>query len=227
MRNNIFYWTTGIQGIYDRTRFKRNNNIYAPIGGCRYPSALAGTLNLNERIITSKIFTDTTATYPENWNLHPIDTSYAYRSGTPILGFTYDFEGHPITTPFIGLYTKLSTVSIDTCRFAYGQWSSCNGVYQTRPYTKTTNGCVGTPPLDSIQRTCSNTIIVSSLYYNNLNKSIFVKSNIGGVLSIYNMLGSLVITSNYTSSGKWVNVSRLPTGVYAARTYRMSVIFIR
>jgi hypothetical protein len=47
MRNNIFYWTTGIQGIYDRTRFKRGSNIYAPIGGCRYPSALGGTLNSN------------------------------------------------------------------------------------------------------------------------------------------------------------------------------------
>jgi hypothetical protein len=226
MRNNIFYWTTGVQGVYDRTRFKRKSNIYCPLGTVRYASTVGGTLQTGEKVIVSKIFSDTTETYPENWDLHPVDTSYANVGGTPISGFTTDFEGHPITAPFIGLYIKLGTVSIDTCTFRYGQWSTCNNGVQTRSYTWNPLSCTGTPPRDSIQRTCTN-VIVSSLYYNNLNKSIFVKSNIGGVLSIYNMLGSLVITSNYTSSGKWVNVSRLPAGVYTARTYSMSIIFIR
>jgi hypothetical protein len=227
MRNNIFYWTTGIQGLYDRNRFKRNNNIYMPIGGCRYPSALGGTLNSNERIISSKIFTDTTATYPENWNLHPVDTSYAYRSGTPILGFTYDFEGHPITTPFIGLYTKLSTVSIDTCRFNYGQWSTCNSIYQTRPYTTSPVNCIGTPPLDSIQRTCSNTITVTRFYYNSSRTSIRIESNISGTITIQNTLGQVVRVLSYPAGNNLINVSMLARGFYLASTYNQTIRFFR
>jgi len=227
MRNNIFYWTTGIQGIYDRNRFKRSNNIYMPIGGCRYPSALGGTLNSNERIILSKIFTDTTATYPENWNLHPVDTSYAYRSGTPIRGFTYDFEGHPITTPFIGLYAKLGTVSIDTCRFIYGQWSTCNSIYQTRSYTTSPVNCIGTPPLDSIQRTCSNTIIVNRFYYNSSRTSIRIESNIAGTITIQNTLGQVVRVINYAAGNNLINVSTLARGFYLASTYNQTIRFFK
>lgn len=154
MRNNIFYWTTGMQGLYDRNRFKRNNNIYAPIGGCRYPSVLGGTLKSGERIITTKIFVDTTASFPENWNLHLVDTSYGIGHGLPTPNFIRDFDGNLIgSTPSIGLYQQYNVVSLPCTSFTYGDWSTCNGS-QFRSYTASPTGCSGTPPLDSIQRTC-------------------------------------------------------------------------
>jgi hypothetical protein len=227
MRNNIFYWTTGVQGVYDRTRFKRRNNIYCPLGTLRYASSVGGTLQTGERLITSKIFRDTTTSYPSNWDLHPVDTSYAYTGGTPISGFTTDFEGHPITTPFIGLYTKLGTVGIDSCTFTYGQWSTCNNSYQTRPYTSSPAGCVGMPPLDSIQRPCSNGIVITYFYYSQSRKSIFINCNVSGTMVVTNVLGSIVRRYNYVAGGQWINVGQLPVGAYFASTYGQSITFVR
>lgn len=227
MRNNIFYWTTGVQGVYDRTRFKRSNNIYSPIGAVRYLSTLGGTLGIGEKVITSKIFVDTTAIYPENWDLHPVDTSYANRGGLPTPGFTEDFEGHPISTPFIGLYTKLTVVPVDTCTFTYGQWSTCNNSFQTRPYTSSPTGCLGTPPLDSIQRSCVSSVVIKYFYYNNSRKSIRIDCNYPGTMVVSNILGNITRTFTYQANGQWINLSSLPTGTYFASTYGRSITFIR
>jgi len=154
-RNNIFYWTTGIQGVYDRTRFKRNNNIYVPLGGCRYTSTLGGALQNGEKIITTKIFNDTTAMFPENWDLHLVDTSYGIGHGVPTPGFDRDFDGNLIgSVPSIGLYQQYNVVSLPCTSFTYGDWTICNNGAQTRDYTASPTGCSGTPPLDSTQRTC-------------------------------------------------------------------------
>ncbi|MEY4331684.1 MAG: hypothetical protein RLZZ196_422 [Bacteroidota bacterium] len=227
MRNNIFYWTTGTQGVYDRTRFKRRNNIYCPLGIVRYASSVGGTLQTGERIITSKIFRDTLATYPSNWDLHPVDTSYAYNNGTAISGFTTDFEGHPITTPFIGLYSKLNVVTIDTCTFTYGQWSTCNGSFQTRTYTSTPTNCLGTPPLDSIQRVCTSGVVITNFYYNQSNTNIRIDCNQPGTMVISNVLGNIVRTVSYRANGQWISVRNLPAGVYFASTYGRSITFVR
>ena len=228
MRNNIFYWTTGVQGVYNRSRFKRGSNIYCPIGSVRYPSTLGGTLGNGERVITTKIFNDTTATFPENWDMHVVDTSYAVGHGLPIPNFTTDFEGNPISgTPTIGLFQKLSTVSVDSCIFIYGNWSSCNGVYQTRPYTKTPSGCVGNPPLDSIQRSCTSQVVIKSFYYTNTRNSIRIDCNYPGTMVISNDLGNIVRTVSYQANGQWINVNNLPAGVYFARTYGRNITFVR
>jgi hypothetical protein len=226
MRNNIFYWTTGVQGVYDRTRFKRSNNIYCPLGTVRYSSSLGGTLKSGERVITTKIFRDTTASFPEDWDLHPVDTSYAYVGGLPTPGFTQDFDGYPITRPFIGLFTKLSVVSIDTCTFTYGQWSSCNGAFQTRQYTSLPIGCVGNPPIDSIQRTCTSSVIVKYFYYNN-RRSIRIDCNFPGTIVLSSVLGNITRTYTYQANGQWINLSNLPNGTYFASTYGRSITFIR
>lgn len=227
MRNNIFYWTTGVQGVYDRTRFKRSNNIYCPIGSVRYATTLGGTLGTGEKVITSKIFTDTTASYPSDWDLHPVDTSYANVGGLPTPGFNEDFEGHPIARPFIGLYTKLSVVTIDTCTFTYGQWSTCNSSFQTRPYTSSPSGCLGTPPIDSIQRTCVSPIVIKYFYYNSSRKSIRIDCNYSGTMVVSNVLGNITRTYTYQSNGQWINLSSLPTGTYFASTYGRSITFVR
>jgi hypothetical protein len=117
-RNNIIYWTSGVQGIYDRNRYKRSANIYYYLGSARYATSLGGTLNYRgtkERAMTSGLlFKDTsTSVYPENWDLHLNDTSYARTNGVSISGFTTDFDGNSIVgvTPFIGMYKPTSAVA--------------------------------------------------------------------------------------------------------------------
>jgi hypothetical protein len=225
-RNNITYWTTGVQALYDRNRLKRSNNIYCPLGTVRYASNLGGTLKPTEKIITTKIFKDTSATYPEDWDLHPVDTSYAFTGASSISGFNKDFEGNPITIPFIGLYTKLNTVSIDTCTFIYGQWNTCNGSFQTRQYTKTPANCIGTPPLDSIRRTCTNLVIIS-FYYNTSRRAIWINATIPGTVIITNTLGNIVRSVNYVAGGQWISMNRYPSGMYFASTRGQSITFLR
>lgn len=113
IRNNIFYVTNGTQIIYTntRTKFKHTNNIYYIKGGFTNASAVGGQLNANEIVNTTEVFSDTSATYPEDWNLQPVDTSYAYGNGTYISSFSTDFAGNPINSaaPFIGLYAPIIT----------------------------------------------------------------------------------------------------------------------
>jgi hypothetical protein len=135
-----------------RNRFKRNSNIYCPLGGARYTTTVGAPLKTNEKIITTKIFSDTSAAYPEDWDLRPVDTSYAYSAGVPIQNFTEDFNGNPITSSFIGLFGN--SIS-QPCSFTYGQWGDCVNGQQTRPYVSNPNNCTGQPPVDSIQRTCT------------------------------------------------------------------------
>jgi hypothetical protein len=226
-RNNIMYWTTGIQGLYDRNRFKRNSNIYTPLGGARFQTTVGSPLKTNELIITSKLFRDTTALFPEDWDLHPMDTSYAYRSGVPTPNFTLDFEGKPITTPFIGLYSKLSVVSIDSCRFTYSQWSTCLNGTQRRTYSLYPMGCIGTPPLDSIQRVCTVVSPVRNFYYSPNRISIRIESSTSGVITITNTLGQIMRNISYSAGGSWKNVSFLSPGTYIARTYDKSFLFMK
>ena len=40
------------------------------------------------------------------------------------------------------------------CTFVYSSWSFCSNNIQTRTYTSSPSGCTGTPPADSIQRSC-------------------------------------------------------------------------
>jgi hypothetical protein len=225
-RNNIFYWTTGVQGVYDRARFKRSNNIYCPIGTVRYASSLGGALQSGERLINTRIFKDTSANYPEDWDLHLVDTSYGVTHGLPTPGFTRDFGGNLIgTTPSIGLYQQ--TASSVPCTFTYGQWSACSNSIQTRSYTSSPSNCTGTPPLDSIQRACVDPVIISSFYYSSSNKRIYIKCNVAGVMIISSVNGNIARNANYTPNGYFINVSTLPTGTYFAATYGRSITFIR
>lgn len=168
-RNNITYWTTGVQGIYDRTRFKRSGNIYYYRGGARYATSLGGTINnagSKERAMTTgMLFKDTTAALPDNWDLHLNDTSYARTNGVSIgSAFTTDFDGNSIVgvTPFIGMYQP-SSAPVSCTSYTYGTWTTCLGGTQTRAYIANPLGCsIGTPPTDSISRTC---VVTCSFIY--------------------------------------------------------------
>jgi hypothetical protein len=115
LRNNIFYNTTGMQMIPSGfNRFKHSNNIYYVKGGFSYIGAsgvitnltrMGGALGTNEFSTTTKLFVDTTATLPENWNLTPMTGSLAVGTGIPIPVFTTDFAGNPLTNPpSMGIY---------------------------------------------------------------------------------------------------------------------------
>jgi hypothetical protein len=156
-RNNVVYWTTGVQAVYDRNRYKRISNLYYPRGGMRYTTTLGGTLKTNEKqFTTGKLFKDTSSVFPENWDISLTDSVHSNTIATRIQGFTKDFAGFPIGgTPFIGIYKPVIGPPPPTpCNFTYGNWTDCVNGSQTRPYTSSPSGCIGTPPQDSIQRTC-------------------------------------------------------------------------
>jgi hypothetical protein len=226
-RNNIIYWTTGVQGVYDRTRYKRSNNIYSPIGGARYSTTLGGTLKTGEKIIVTKIFRDTSSSYPEDWDLHLVDTSYGMTNSLPTPGFTVDFEGSLIIgKPSIGLYAQYRVVLIDTCTFTYGQWSICNNGYQTRTYSINQIGCQGTPPRDSIRRICINPTVIS-FYYNSNRRAIWINTTRPGSMAITNTAGSITRNINYSAGGQWISVNRYSAGIYFASTFGQGITFMR
>ena len=228
-RNNIFYSTVGDQMIYDvaRTKYKHRNNIYYIKGKLINNTTLGGILGSGERIITTSIFKDTSAAYPENWDLHLVDTSYGVSNGISISGLTKDFAGNNITgNTSIGLYQQ--TPPATPCTFTYSQWTTCNTAgWQNRDYTASPAGCAGVPPLDSIQRTCNSGVVISSFYYSSSNKRIYIKCNVAGTMTITNINGSIVRTVNYSPNGYFINVSTLPAGTYFAVTYGRSITFIR
>jgi len=227
-RNNIFYSTVGDQIIYDNTRttYKHRNNIYYIKGGYRYPTSLGGTLGTGERIINTKIFRDTTSIYPEEWDLHLVDTSYGVQNGVPS-GLSTDFEGNVVAgNPSIGLYQQYYIVGIP-CQFTYGPWTQCSAGYQNRDWTASPQGCAGTPPQDSIIRTCNDGIVITSFYYSQSKKSIYIKCNVPGSMYVTNVLGTVVRSLTYRAGGQWLNLSTLPGGTYFAATYGRSITFIR
>ncbi len=113
LRNNIFYSTVGDQIIYDasRTKFKHRNNVYYIKGRFLNPTTLGGTVGAGEIVTTNQIFVDTSAAYPENWDLHLSPNSPAIAGGVS-LGYDTDFEGSAISgNTEIGLYEYNSTVT--------------------------------------------------------------------------------------------------------------------
>jgi len=52
-------------------------------------------------------------------------------------------------------FTSNQYIAPTPCTFTYGAWSTCSNGTQTRTYTTSPAGCTGTPPADSITRTCT------------------------------------------------------------------------
>jgi hypothetical protein len=365
-RNNIFYWTNGTQGVYDRNRYKRSSNIYYPRGGTLNPSVLGGTLNFKgtgEILATSgTVFADTTASLPENWDLHLAIGSPGIGTGKSISGFDKDFGGTSLNgTMDIGLYkfvgtqpsptitnvsptstvngtvvtltgtnftsassvvfsanlktiellytvvnsttitvtmnitgavlgsyrsvTGTFTVTTPTgtatsstvtyiappvfTKFTVGTSTSTTGVLSASPgatvvingkgFTGTTavkfgvtnatsftvvndttinavvgNGTTGTVSITTPGGTISSsgtfTVLVptvSSFYYNKSNKSIYIKCNVAGTITVRNGSNVVVKTSTYAANGVWVSMSSLTAGTYTATTYTSTLTFTR
>jgi len=238
IRNNVFWINNGFYAKYsqsERGKIFYGNNIYHLVSGYQgavgtfTPTSLGPNTSLatGERIINSKFIVDSSSIYPQNWDMNILsDTCYAATGGVNV-GLTRDFVGNLVpSTPSIGIYQKYSTVAVTPCTFTYEPWSPCNGSYQTRRYVLSTIGCVGVPPIDSIQRACTNDIISSFYYISNKNK-IYIKSTIPGNMVITNVLGSIVRNISYVANGTTINVSELPRGIYYASTYGKSITFYK
>jgi hypothetical protein len=80
-----------------------------------------------------------------NFTTRPgIATTYAgynYAAGTPV----WDATGGTVVTP----------PTPTPCTFTYGAWSACVNGQQTRFATASPTGCTGTPPVDSLSRSCT------------------------------------------------------------------------
>jgi len=176
IRNNVFWINNGFYAKYtqsERPKAFYRNNIYHLVSGYQgavgsfTPTSLGPntTLATGERIINSKLIVDSSNIYPQNWDMHiASDTSYAVNNGTNV-GLTRDFEGNIVgATPSIGIY-QYNGVAPTPCTFTYDSWDSCINGIQTRSYTTNPTGCSGTPPLDSIQRTCTTPIIPCTFTY--------------------------------------------------------------
>jgi hypothetical protein len=223
IRNNVIWNNNGLIMKYTgRTKIKYRNNVYKLSGA----STLGATLDAGEVLTTNKIFVDTSSANPANWNFNLQAGSPAINTGVPV-GVTQDWNGSTVTNPpSIGIYNYTS--NIISCLFSYGQWSTCTTAgWQNRDYTTSSAGCIGTPPLDSIQRTCNSGITISSFYYSSGNKRIYIKCNVAGVMTITNVSGSITQTSNYNANGYFIRVDTLPTGTYFAVTYGRSLTFTR
>jgi hypothetical protein len=176
IRNNVFWINNGFYAKYtqsERPKAFYRNNIYHLVSGYQgavgsfTPTSLGPntTLATGERIINSKLIVDSSNIYPQSWDMHiASDTSYAVNNGTNV-GLTRDFGGNTVgTTPSIGIY-QYNGVAPTPCTFTYGSWDSCVNGIQTRSYTTSPTGCSGTPPLDSIQRTCTTPIVPCTFTY--------------------------------------------------------------
>ncbi len=161
LRNNIFYSTVGDQIIYDKTRnkFKHRNNIYYLKGAFLNPTSLGGALGTGEISTNNRLFSDTSATFPENWDLHLFSGSQAIGAGTNV-GINKDFDGTSFSgNPDIGLYSINSSSIVSSTLNATSTQGAINCYGATTTIIVSAIG--GTPPYNG-----TGTFTVSAGSYN-------------------------------------------------------------
>jgi hypothetical protein len=127
----------------------------------------------------------------------PADTFGVHKNGEVAFSYTI---GECITNP---------------CVFNYGSWSNCDSSgYQTRTYSSTPNGCLGTPPEDSIRRSCSISVNdFVQIFPNPANNTINLRFN----TNINNLQTELINSSGqmvYKGFVNSIDVRKFSTGVY-------------
>lgn len=156
-KNNIFYNTVGLQQLYEvgRTRFKHSNNIYYLKGGYSYTTSTGATINnlsrlgtdavlgTNERIYSTKLFKDSSAAMPENWDLR-IDsaTSFPVTNGSVIPSLTRDYSGSVASgVRTMGIYQNKTVGALNATVTVLGS-ITCTSLTTVASVTATG----GTPP---------------------------------------------------------------------------------
>lgn len=106
----------------------------------------------------------------------------------------------------------------------YGTWTRCNNGTEVRDYKVLIKPCIGLPPADSIQRTCTNKVIIDLQYQGGY---VYIESTESGQLVITNVLGNIVKRYKYEAGSNWINVSTLPSGTYYAVSQGRHLLFIK
>ena len=113
---------------------------------------------------------------------------------------------------FIGSYFVISCrhePPISGCDFTYSAWSSCDSTgHQTRTYFSNPSGCTGTPPADSLFRTCGGVVYTFtygtwSACVNGVETRSYTSDPVGGTPPTDSITRSCG-TTNYTFTyGSW------------------------
>lgn len=75
-------------------------------------------------------------------------------SHTTCTPYRWVIDGPPRSATSIYLGDVVTPPPTTPCTFTYSAWTACTGT-QTRTYTASPTGCTGTPPADSLSRTCT------------------------------------------------------------------------
>jgi len=145
IRNNIIWNTNGLQlksSVARRPKDHYRNNIYHIKGSYQLATNLGddAVLDIGEKIINGRLFVDTSNAFPQNWDLHIVDTSSAILGGVNV-GILKDYGGNTVSgNPTIGVYQysktpKLTASSTNvTCKTANNGTITASASGGTSPY---------------------------------------------------------------------------------------------
>ena len=145
IRNNIIWNTNGLQlkpSVAERPKDYYRNNIYHIKGSYQLATNLGdgAVLSTGEKIINGRLFVDTSNAFPQNWDLHIVDTSSAILGGVNV-GILKDYAGNTVSgNPTIGVYQysktpKLTVSSTNvTCKTANNGTITASASGGTSPY---------------------------------------------------------------------------------------------
>ena len=128
----------------------------------------------------------------------PADTMGIHKNGE--IAFSYTIGGDCVVSP---------------CEFNFGNWSDCDSSgFQTRNYTSSPAGCLGTPPADSTRRSCGFAANDFVLVFPNPAKNVInlrFNNNVTNLQTqLINNLGQVI----YKGQSNSIDVSKYSTGFY-------------
>lgn len=202
IRNNIIWNTNGLQlksSVARRPKDFYKNNIYHIKGSYQLATNLgdAAVLSTGERIINTKLFTDTSNAFPQNWDFRIVsDTSYAAANGVDV-GLTRDFAGNPVIgNPSIGLleYSLSSGPVITSISPTSGSLNQVVTI-RGRNFTGATSVVLRTAIDASVPFTVTNDSVISATM--TLQSSQYVNAPNGGIFIVTNPSGSNVSSPSF------------------------------
>ena len=112
-------------------------------------------------------------------------------------------------------YTIGGDCVVSPCEFNFGNWSDCDSSgFQTRNYTSSPAGCLGTPPADSTRRSCGFAANDFVLVFPNPAKNVInlrFNNNVTNLQTqLINNLGQVI----YKGQSNSIDVSKYSTGFY-------------
>ncbi len=156
LRNNIFRVSNGASlaksTVFAGAQLTHVNNLYQVNSNTVFnytldPSEISSP-------ITTAIWVNTTTQDPIGWNYNLIAGSPAINAGINV-GLTRDYNNQIVSNPpDIGIL-EYNVVTPPACTFTYSAWTTCSNGSQSRTYTISPAGCTGTPPADSLVRSCT------------------------------------------------------------------------